>query len=62
MKDLLGLQLVMRVYRWVFYNFGICNGEIIRSASPIIMRGETNENNASNATTMPAAGMGSPMK
>jgi len=26
------------------------------------MRGETNENNASNATTMPAAGMGSPMK
>jgi hypothetical protein len=44
------------------YNFGICNGEIIRSASPIIIKGETKENNASKATTIPAAGIGRPTK
>lgn len=44
------------------YNFGICNGEIIRSASPIIIKGETKENNASKATIIPAAGIGRPTK
>jgi hypothetical protein len=66
MKDTLGLPLVMRVYtkrKYInFYSFGICNGEIIRKASPIIIKGDTKENNASNATTIPAAGMGRPTK
>jgi hypothetical protein len=46
----------------IFYNFGICNGEIIREASPIIIKGDTNENKASSATTMPATGIGRPIK
>ncbi len=45
-----------------FYNFGIFSGEIIRTARPIIIKGDTNENNASNATTIPAAGIGRPVK
>ena len=44
-----------------FYKFGICSGDIIRRASPIIIKGDTKENNASNATTIPAAGIGRPV-
>ncbi len=44
------------------YSLGICSGEIIRRATPIMIKGETKENKASIATTRPAAGMGRPLK
>jgi hypothetical protein len=34
----------------------------MRIASPIIIKGDTKENNASNATIIPATGIGRPIK
>jgi hypothetical protein len=44
------------------YNFGILSLDIINNESPIMINGETYENKARNATVIPAAGIGRPLK